>query len=43
MDSPRGARLTPGLSVPEQGRLVPNDAPGFGIELRLEELQAARV
>ncbi|HEV7274699.1 MAG TPA: enolase C-terminal domain-like protein [Devosiaceae bacterium] len=30
----------PGMSVPEKGRLVPNDAPGFGLDLSAERLEA---
>ena len=43
LDSVRGARQTPGMAFPKDGMLVPSDAPGFGIELTLEELEAARV
>ena len=43
LDSVHGGRLTPGMASPKQGQLVPSDAPGFGIELTLEELHAARV
>ena len=38
-----GHRRTPGMRVPEKGRLVPNDAPGFGIEYTLADLQNAAV
>ncbi len=34
-------RRTPGMAVPENGYLVPNDAPGFGIELTMKDLEAA--
>ena len=43
LGSARGSRGTPGLAVPKDGRLIPSDAPGFGIELTLDEVQAARV
>jgi L-rhamnonate dehydratase len=36
-----GSRSTPGMTFPVNGRLVPNDGPGFGIELTLEDLEAA--
>jgi L-rhamnonate dehydratase len=36
-----GGRRTPGMSLPQNGYLVPNDAPGFGIELTMEDLEAA--
>ena len=32
---------TPGVAVPENGYIVPNDAPGFGLELTKEVLEAA--
>jgi L-rhamnonate dehydratase len=32
---------TPGIAVPENGYIVPNDAPGFGLELTKEVLEAA--
>lgn len=35
-----GWRPTPGMAVPKNGTLVPNDAPGFGIELTLDEVEA---
>ena len=31
----------PGIAVPENGHLVPHDAPGFGIELTLDAIEAA--
>ena len=43
LDSVRGYRQTPGMALPKDGMLVPSDAPGFGIELTLDELHAARV
>ncbi len=43
LDGVQGSRQTPGMAVPKDGRLVPSDAPGFGIELTLDELLAARV
>ena len=30
----------PGMAVPENGRLTPSDAPGFGIDLTLEGVEA---
>jgi len=36
-----GWRPTPGMSVPVAGWLVPSDAPGFGIEMTQDELEAA--
>ena len=36
-------RSTPGMSVPSNGRLVPSSAPGFGIELNLDEIKNAEV
>ena len=36
-----GARRTPGMATPKNGYLVPKDAPGFGIELTREALEAA--
>ena len=35
-----GYRRTPGISVPDEGYVVPSDAPGFGIELTLDEVEA---
>ena len=35
-----GWRATPGMALPGRGRLVPGDAPGFGIEATLDELEA---
>lgn len=34
-------RATPGMALPDGGRLVPSDAPGFGIELTLDAIEAA--
>ncbi len=34
-----GWRPTPGMAVPKDGWLVPSDAPGFGVELGLDELE----
>jgi hypothetical protein len=28
-----GDRLLPGISAPEKGKVVPSDAPGFGLEI----------
>lgn len=35
-------RLFPGMAVPVEGRLVPSDAPGFGLGLDLDGLAALR-
>jgi len=35
-----GWRPTPGMAVPKDGWLVPSDAPGFGIELTKDEIEA---
>ena len=35
-------RLFPGMAVPENGRLVPPDAPGFGLAASLDDLAAMR-
>jgi L-rhamnonate dehydratase len=32
------AAKLPGVAVPVNGRLVPSDAPGFGIDLKEEQL-----
>ncbi len=42
LDSILGFRQTPGMALPKDGMLVPSDAPGFGIELTLDQLYAAR-
>ncbi len=34
-------RPTPGMASPSGGWLVPSDAPGFGIELTLDQIEAA--
>ena len=34
-------RSTPGMALPTDGWLVPNDAPGFGIDLSRDQLEAA--
>ncbi|WP_428120312.1 mandelate racemase/muconate lactonizing enzyme family protein [Candidatus Poriferisodalis sp.] len=34
-------RSTPGMSLPDDGWLVPSEAPGFGIELTSEQIDAA--
>ena len=36
-------RLFPGMSVPADGRLIPSDAPGFGLGAELDDLAAMRV
>ena len=35
-----GWRPTPGMAVPKNGWLVPSEAPGFGIELCLDDIDA---
>ncbi len=42
-DSPlmNSYRATPGMSFPENGRIQPSDAPGFGIELTLNDIERA--
>ena len=34
-------RSTPGMALPTDGWLVPNDSPGFGIDLTRDQLEAA--
>ena len=36
-----GWRPTPGMALPKGGHLVPSDAPGFGITLSLDQIEAA--
>ncbi len=36
-----GWRPTPGMAIPKNGWLVPSDAPGFGIEMTRDEVEAA--
>ncbi|MGG5818418.1 enolase C-terminal domain-like protein [Falsiroseomonas sp. HW251] len=36
-------RLFPGMAVPVDGRLVPSDAPGFGLGATLDDIAAMRV
>ena len=38
LDAYRGV---PGMALPIDGRIVPSDAPGFGIELTLDQIEAA--
>ena len=38
-----GTRSTPGIAIPEDGYLVPSDAPGFGIEFTLDDLEQAAI
>jgi len=38
-----GYRNTPGMSIARDGILIPNDAPGFGKELTLDDIEAAAV
>ena len=42
-DSPlmNSYRATPGMNLPLKGMLQPSDAPGFGIELRLSDIERA--
>lgn len=35
-------RLFPGMAVPVDGKLVPNDAPGFGLGATLDDIEAMR-
>lgn len=35
-------RLFPGMAVPVEGRLVPSDAPGFGLGVSLDDLAAMK-
>lgn len=34
-------RATPGMALPVNGHVVPSDAPGFGLEMMLEDIEAA--
>jgi len=34
-------RSTPGMALPENGSLVPSEAPGFGIEITMDGIEAA--
>ena len=36
-------RLTPGMQTPRDGFVVPNDEPGFGLGLTLDNVQAMAV
>ena len=36
-----GYRTNPGMAFPKDGMLVPSDAPGFGIELSLTDIEEA--
>ncbi len=36
-----GYRNTPGMALPKNGKLIPSDAPGFGIEVTLDMLETA--
>ena len=38
---PGSYRSTPGMALPIEGRVVPADAPGFGIEITLDGIEAA--
>ena len=35
-----GARSIPGMSLPVDGHLTPNDGPGFGIELSMGDIES---
>ena len=35
---PEGVRA-PGVAAPKDGRMVPSDAPGFGVEVLREQLK----
>ena len=41
LDLADGYRNVPGMALPERGKLVPSDAPGFGIELTLGMIESA--
>jgi hypothetical protein len=34
-------RATPGMNLPLKGMLQPSDAPGFGLELSLSDIERA--
>ena len=34
-------RYTPGMSLPENGKVVPSDAPGFGLALSIDTIESA--
>ena len=36
-----GYRTNPGMAFPKDGMLVPSDAPGFGIELSMGDIEEA--
>ena len=36
-----GYRTNPGMTFPKDGMLIPSDAPGFGIELSLSDIEEA--
>ena len=41
VDLADGYRNVPGMTLPDRGKLVPSDAPGFGIELTREMIESA--
>ncbi len=41
VDLADGYRNVPGMALPRKGKLVPSDAPGFGIELTLAMIESA--
>ena len=41
VDLADGYRNVPGMALPDRGKLVPSDAPGFGIELTLAMIESA--
>ena len=48
MGAPPGVPLSevtpfPGQAVPKDGTLVPNDGPGFGLALSLDDLERLKV
>ena len=36
-------KLFPGMAAPADGRLIPSDAPGFGLGVSLDDIAALRV
>ncbi|NQU96951.1 MAG: hypothetical protein HQ548_04825 [Chloroflexi bacterium] len=35
---PADAQRIPGMATPREGKMVPSDAPGFGVEVNREQL-----
>ena len=35
---PEDAQRIPGMAMPREGKMVPSDAPGFGVEVAREQL-----